>query len=147
MSERPEGAEEPRRPTPARAGRGDRPTPVRVGVPGDPTDHPDAPTPFREFVDLDGTPWRVEVGGRSRTGLRGEPHAPLLLLIFKPGSPAPDGGEQPPLEVLAVARTLDALTDHHLDGLLAQARPLRPPSEAGRPAREPARSARRRSRD
>lgn len=109
-------------PSPAR-----KPTPVRKALKRESPDTPsDPPPPSRVFEAEDGSRWRVEVGGRSATGIPSDPGAPLLLLVF---TPLADEGDEPRdavdrRELLVPARELDALSVDQLVELLGRSSEL-----------------------
>lgn len=99
-----------------------RPTPVRVAMdappPGD--SRPTEALPARRF-EAGEEEWIVRITGRTITGTRPDPGAPLMELTFYR---APESDE-PVRELLTVERDLDAFYEEDLEELLARARPSR----------------------
>jgi hypothetical protein len=85
----------------------------------------------RGFTGDDGRRWRVEVGGRSRVGRRGESGVPVLLLLFRPEEAAPDAA--PVLEVLAPGEELEGFSESRLAALVDEAEPFRAIEPRGSP--------------
>jgi hypothetical protein len=84
--------------------------------------------PRRTFV-TGGEEWVAQVTGQTRSGTGSDAGAPLLYLAFAltrtPTAWAREG--------IAVARSIDDLTDEDLESLFARARPLRPREKAPSP--------------
>lgn len=103
-----------------------KPTPVRQALEREEPEAPtEAPRPSRIFEDDDGSRWRVEVAGRTRTGTGPDPGASLLLLVFEaiePDSEHPREGIDA-REILVPVRALAALSDDRLTELLGTSLP------------------------
>ncbi|HSG46578.1 MAG TPA: hypothetical protein VLA43_02070 [Longimicrobiales bacterium] len=130
MDETPSNPGDPeRRPGPPPPARDTRPTPVRDALSEAAPPVPDVPPPGRGFP-LDGVPWWAQELGRTRTGRREDPGAPLLLVGFRPAEAEPDAFRR---EALVQGDTLDGFSDEELADLAAGAGPFRPLPEEPRP--------------
>lgn len=101
-----------------------RPTPVRVAMdappPGD--SRPARELPSRRF-EVEGEEWVVRITGRTVTGTRPDPGAPLMHLTFYRAA-RPD---EPERELLTVERPLDALYVEDLAEFLERSRSAHEP--------------------
>lgn len=142
-----EDEQDPHRPTPVRQTVPPaRPTPVRQrnATEGDEDDDPERPTPVRQAMEAEreepppleppslrffreDEEWIVRVEGRTSSGRREDPGAPLLLLSFARAED-PDRRLR---EVVGIGRSLEALTPGELGRLLDASRPFQEEWEGG----------------
>lgn len=95
-------------------------------------------------IEVDGVVWRVEEGGRTRSGSGGDSGAPLLRVLFRKVTGRKEGGgdepgdstveDRPDREGITVARALPELPDAALVDLLGRSRPWRSPEAVARGA-------------
>jgi hypothetical protein len=120
------------RPPPREAAEASRPTPVREIMQPEPASVAEGSgPPSVRTVEADGVRWEVQETGATRSGSGSDRGAPLLYLRFDRVEPGAEA-EAPPREAgtgarecLAVATSLDDLTDDGLEELLARSRPAR----------------------
>lgn len=105
------------RPTPAREAAPSRPTPVRQSLDVDPPPdavEPDAPEVVFEVEEHE---WTARVLGRAESGFEMTPTPVLLLGFFQ------DDEEEPRLENMVVAETLEGMSEQQLREALRSAEP------------------------